>query len=148
MPMSEVFTRRRVLCHMEGNRVIEDGPAPDWRVPPPVDPDPGSPNGWLSGGQIIQGSRCYTAADGKINFKGDIVFLMALSRAEPGSEMEEFVRRGVRNVPVFHPTHELGLEEKKRLDHLKRSPYEPSKAQIEDREKMRAILLDHLASLG
>jgi hypothetical protein len=144
---NNVASHRWVLGHWSGNEFIETGPAPR-RPEPAPDPEPGAPNCWLAGGDFFQGNRTFTPDSGKFNCKGDLVFLMALSRAEPGSEIEAFVQRAGRNIPVFHPIHELGPEDKKRLARLKRSPYEPTAAQLEDREKMRHVLLEHLAALG
>jgi hypothetical protein len=146
--MSNIASHRRVSCHMDGNRVIETGPAPDWRVPPPIDPESGSPNCRLASGGVPQGNRVFTPADGPFHFKGDLPFHIALTRAVPGSLTEEFALRCSRNLPVFEPLREFTGEEKTRYERFRYNPYELSKAQIEDREKMRVVLLEHLAALG
>jgi hypothetical protein len=113
--------------------------------------EPRSPNCRLAKGEFFQGSRDYTSADGPFYCKADIVFFMALANPVPGSKMEEFSRRGVKNLPVLEPLRPLSQDERDRLDRLRESPYELSEAQIADRReadrRTRAFLLEQLVKL-
>jgi hypothetical protein len=110
--------------------------------------EPGSPNCRLTKGEFFQGSRAYTPADGPFHYKADITFFLALATPAPGSETEEYVRRGVRNVPVLEPSNQLSGDEKRRLARLRRSPREPTVAELENQRKMRDFFLAQAESLG
>jgi hypothetical protein len=145
--MSNVATHRRVSCHMEGNRVVETGLAPDWRIPPPVDPDLGSPNVEVTAYSLPQGRTVYVEGQ-KFHYRGDVEMLLALADPVPGSMTADFVGRSPRKIPKIKPLFELSPESHRRVNYLRRNLNEPSPAEIEDRERMRAILLEHLAALG
>jgi hypothetical protein len=66
----------------------------------------------------------------------------------PGSQTADFVSRCARKIPRIKPLFELSEESRRRVNWLRRNLYEPSKAQIEQREQMRAMLAEQLAALG
>jgi hypothetical protein len=147
--MINVATHRQVLGGFtEDMEFVEIGPRPKVVAPAP-DPEPGPPNlRIVNDGSQPQGSRCYTKGDGWFHFRGDVVMALAQSDPVPGSPMADYLSRCARKRPIFESLRELGPEDRERLRYLRHSPYEPSAAQKEQREQMRAMLVEQLAALG
>jgi hypothetical protein len=148
--MSNVATHRWVSCSIangsDGPVVIEHGPVPPRPAPPP-EKDLGPPNVEVTAYSIPQGRTAYVEGQ-RFFYRGDIEMLLALADPIPGSQTADFVSRCVRKIPKIKPLFELSEESRRRVNRLRRNLNEPSVAQIEQLEQMRALLAEQLAALG
>ena len=148
--MSNIATHRWVSCSIvngpDGPVVVEHGPVPPRPALPP-EKDLASPNVEVTAYSIPQGRTSYVEGQ-KFFYRGDVEMLLALADPIPNSPTADFVSRCVRKIPRIKPLYVLSEEAQRRVNRLRYSLVEPSKAQIERREEMRALLAEQLAALG
>jgi hypothetical protein len=92
-------------------------------------------------GNLYQDGRVYSPSDGVFSYRGDVIALLAMQTAEPGSLAEASARQTSRNRPTIEIEGELSRDEKKRLGRLRKNPVEPTKAEV-----AKAVYLLSLAS--
>jgi hypothetical protein len=107
--------------------LYEPGEAP---APRPAESPAQKPNAEMVRGTTLVGSINYGPSHGPFFYPGDLIMRLAEQDPVPGSLTEIYVQRLGRNRPVFKAAYKLTPAELRRLENLRRSPDEPTEAQI------------------